>query len=535
MSPERRLEKIIEETQDRIAGYRELFENASDMLFIVDVTPEQRFILKASNPASEEKLGIIEKEVVGKFLEEVFSGDQLNQYLERLRHCISVGTAQRYSDEYNTPSGYRYFQTILAPVFNDENRLHRIVGVSHDISELKDYERKLRTINWTLAALNRSTYSLIHAQSELELFQKCCEAITSDGSAYSLAFISQYFPESETIEIIAIGGVLADQLHISADQLIELAKTYKLTFQSFASGVTQVNNDLLYRLDFSSGISRYHGELKSGIAVALKVNNKFSKSLRTLNIYANERDAFGADEVKLLEAFAAELIYGIESRQMTMAYEVSIESQRKQEKSLIDAFETALGALANALQFRDPYTAGHQYRVADLASAIALRLGLAPFNIYWLRLAATVHDIGKIKIPAEILSKPSALTLLEYALLKEHPQTGYEILKDIDFPFPVATIVQQHHEYIDGSGYPLGLKGDDILQESRILTVADIVEAMSSHRPYRPAQGLDAALDEIRRMRGQQLDADVVDICMKLFKEEHYQFPVAEVIKHGRA
>lgn len=175
-------------------------------------------------------------------------------------------------------------------------------------------------------------------------------------------------------------------------------------------------------------------------------------------------------------------------------------------------------ALAQTTETRDPYTSGHQNRVARLALAIAEQLGLEEKTIDGIRMAGLVHDIGKIQVPAEILGKPGKLTEMEFNLIKVHPQVGYDILKTIEFPFPVARTVLQHHERMDGSGYPFGLKGDQILLEARILAVSDVVEAMASYRPYRPALGLEKALEEIQRNKETFYDADVVNACLRVFQ-----------------
>ncbi len=179
----------------------------------------------------------------------------------------------------------------------------------------------------------------------------------------------------------------------------------------------------------------------------------------------------------------------------------------------------------NLGEMRDPYTAGHERRVGEVAVAIGGQLGLDSGRIEGLRVAGYLHDIGKIKLPAEILSKPTRLTSAEYALIKEHPQSGFEILKSVDFPWPVAQVALQHHERVDGSGYPHGLKGEDILLEARIMAVADVVEAMSSHRPYRAGLGIDSALAEIENGRGALYDPAIADACLNLFRNEHYAIP----------
>lgn len=196
-------------------------------------------------------------------------------------------------------------------------------------------------------------------------------------------------------------------------------------------------------------------------------------------------------------------------------------------KESFDRLRKALGgtvrAIASLVETRDPYTAGHQNRVADLARTIAREMGLSGERIEGLRMAGIIHDIGKVSVPSEILSTPKRLTDLEFRLIKTHAQSGYDILKDIEFPWPVARMVLEHHERMNGSGYPNGLTGDNILVESRILSVADVVEAMATHRPYRPSLGLDAALEEITRNKGLLYDTDAVNACLRIFKEKGYK------------
>ena len=202
------------------------------------------------------------------------------------------------------------------------------------------------------------------------------------------------------------------------------------------------------------------------------------------------------------------------------------EAEEKLEKtleSLKKAVGTTVQVLVSVLEARDPYTSGHQSHVAKLACDIAEEMGLPPDTIEGLRMAGSIHDIGKLAVPAEILSKPTRLTDIEYSLIKEHPQSGFNMVKDVDSPWALAEILYQHHERMDGSGYPRHLKGKDILLEARILTVADVVEAMSSHRPYRPTLGIKAALEEIEKNRGTLYDPNVVDACLKLFREKDYK------------
>jgi len=214
-----------------------------------------------------------------------------------------------------------------------------------------------------------------------------------------------------------------------------------------------------------------------------------------------------------------------------MGYLRDITARKRAEAELTKSFERiqrrlaeTVAALASMTEKRDPYTAGHQQRVTQLARAIAMEMHLPEDQVQGIVVAATLHDIGKIYEPAEILSKPDILTEIEFLMMKVHPEVGYDILKNIEFPWPVAQIVLQHHERHDGSGYPKGLKGEEILPEARILAVADVVEAMASHRPYRSALGVKSALDEITKNRGVLYDPEVVDTCLKLFKEKKFNF-----------
>jgi len=180
-------------------------------------------------------------------------------------------------------------------------------------------------------------------------------------------------------------------------------------------------------------------------------------------------------------------------------------------------------AMSTVVETRDPYTAGHQQNVSNIAVAIAEEMALSRDMVEGIRLAGQIHDLGKIAIPAEILSKPGRISNDEFNLIKSHPRMGSDIIKNIDFPWPIAEIVLQHHEKMDGSGYPNGLCGDEILLESRILSVADVVEAMASHRPYRASLGLDVALEEIKKYRGSSFDADVADACFRVFKYDYWK------------
>ncbi|MBP8609678.1 MAG: HD domain-containing protein, partial [Syntrophaceae bacterium] len=201
------------------------------------------------------------------------------------------------------------------------------------------------------------------------------------------------------------------------------------------------------------------------------------------------------------------------------------ENLRRTLESLRKAVGATIQVMVSAVEARDPYTAGHQVRSADLARAIATEMELPPEKIDGIRMAGAIHDIGKLSVPAEILTKPTRLTNLEHSLVKEHAKRGYEMLKNVESMWPLAQIVYQHHERMDGSGYPQGLKGEDIILEARIMAVADVVESMASHRPYRASLGLEEALREIEKNKKILYDEAVVSACLRLFREKGYRLP----------
>ncbi|MCX5830668.1 MAG: PAS domain S-box protein [Deltaproteobacteria bacterium] len=261
-------------------------------------------------------------------------------------------------------------------------------------------------------------------------------------------------------------------------------------------------------------------------------NREWARELGLVSFVGYQLRVPGGKTMGVLALFAKHPILSSEDAMLDgLSSTVALVIQRDvAEKSLRGALErlhkaigTTIQVMVSAVETRDPYTAGHQIRSADLARAIGTEMGLPQEKIDGIRMAGSIHDIGKLSIPAEILSKPTKLTNIEFSLIKEHAQTGYEMLKDVESPWPLAEIVYQHHERMDGSGYPRNLKGDDILMEARIMAISDVVESMASHRPYRPALGLNAALEEIENNKGTFYDANAADACLRLFREKGFQ------------
>ena len=224
------------------------------------------------------------------------------------------------------------------------------------------------------------------------------------------------------------------------------------------------------------------------------------------------RTVENAIRIKVLEDRARDYNEGLE------------EQVRIRTEKLRRSLSSTIEVLARTVEVRDPYTAGHQLRVTRLARAITTEMGLSEYQSDAVQMAGLVHDLGKMSVPSEILAKPGVITRAEFELIKQHPQVGYELLRDVEFDWPLADIVVQHHERVDGSGYPKGLSGDDILLEAKVIAVADVVEAMASHRPYRPSLGIDAALEEIAVKKGTHFDPATVDACLRVFRDREFNW-----------
>jgi len=267
--------------------------------------------------------------------------------------------------------------------------------------------------------------------------------------------------------------------------------------------------------------ARQYG-IRSVVCIPLRVEGGWRG---VLIIYAASPNAFEAQAIDVFQHLAEQIAHAVHASDQGMALTAGQIVLENTQKQLTQALSAMVAPMIAAMEMRDPYTAGHESRVADIAVAIGEEMGWREERLHGLRVAAQVHDIGKISIPAEILTKPTKLSTGEWAVIREHPETGYTILKDIPFAWPVAEIVRQHHERLDGSGYPRGLKGDEILPEAMILAVADVVEAMASYRPYRPAIKLNIVLQEIQKQAGTLLDAEAVRVCVSLFRDKHFMVP----------
>ena len=333
----------------------------------------------------------------------------------------------------------------------------------------------------------------------------CVKRSIEENAPYALAFLDLNMPPGPD------GQWTAEQIHgLDSSVNIVIVTGYRAGDSGELAHRASISDKLLYlQKPF------HHREI---IQFATALTAKWQAEKQLLSIHSDLED--------LVERRTAELV------ESNKQLKIEIANRKRMQLELQDSFEnlkmvmnSTIQAITMTIEKRDPYTSGHQQRVAELTRAIAREIGLADNQIEGIYMAAAIHDIGKISLPAEILSKPVKLSDIELILIQAHAQTGYDILKGIQFPWPIAEIVLQHHERVDGSGYPRHLVGDDILLEARIVGVADVVETMASHRPYRPSRGIDKALEEISQNRGILYDPLVVDTCLKLFYEKGFELP----------
>ena len=381
----------------------------------------------------------------------------------------------------------------------------------------------LQKQNWALLAHAMASSALVRSHNQDELIEGVCSAIVNQPP-YILAWVGLAMHDDlKTVQVIGTHGVAADyarniDVKWSPDTSAGHGPTGECIQTSSPVLISDSDNDprfLPWRED-----SKSYG-IRSVIAVPIKDHEP--QAIGALTVYANLPNAFGEIEIQLFESLAQEIGFGLVAIEKQRVLDEEIMKRERLHVQLVDSLNATIEAMSKTMEWRDPYTAGHQKKVALLSQAIARKLGWSDKQIKGLYLAALVHDMGKIATPSEILTKPSKLSDAEMALIHEHPQAGYDILKDIPFTWPIAQAVYQHHERLDGSGYPNGLSGDAIIPEARILAVADTIEAMSYHRPYRPALGLERALEQIKADAGIGLDSQVVNAACTILDDATFR------------
>lgn len=510
--------KRAEEEQRAAALYaRSLIEASLDPL--VTISPEGK--ITDVNQMTEDVTGIARTALIGTDFADYFTEPE--QARAGYRQVLAQGYVRDYPLTIRHGSGRTTDVLYNATVYrNEAGELQGVFAAARDITERKRGELALERANRALRTLSACNTTLVHVGNESELLDSICRIIVETGG-YRMAWVG--VPEQDPAKMVrAVAhygheeGYLAVAKFSWADTEIGRGPTGT----AIRTGTVQVNQNFLANPQVApwQEAARQRG-YQSSIALPLKSS---AGTFGVLTIYAPEPDAFDEGEVGLLRELAEDLAFGIETLRMRADRDRIAREHLHHAEMLKQSLQDSIKAIADTIEMRDSYTAGHQRRVGQLAVAISKELGLSEDAILGIGLAAGIHDLGKISVPAEILAKPSKLTDIEFMLIKSHAQAGYNILKDIKFPWPIANMVWQHHERLDGTGYPQGLKDGEILLESRIMAVADVVEAMASHRPYRAALGIDVALKEIERGRGMAYDPAVVDACLKLFREGRFAF-----------
>ena len=512
VSEMRAAEEALRKTERR---FREIFETAPEGIF--QTTKEGRSL--ALNPAGAKMLGFPSSDDAVASITDSAHDVWLNPE-DRARYVQLLEDKSEVRDfpcQFKRTDGTPIWVSLTARrVCGQDGETLYYQGFMEDITERKALEVDLSARVRELNVLSEMDSALLHARTEEELLTEYCRILVELGG-YRMAFVgfAEEGPEKRILPVAHYGH---------EDGYLKLLNA---TWSDTERGRGPVGScirtgEVAVVKDFAAdpATAPWHEEAaKRGYKSCISIPFRQSASeMACLTAYGTRVSRWSDPERKLMDQVASALGFGI----TTLRTEIA--KDRFQE-DLRASLEQTILVVAGTIEQRDPYTAGHQRRVADLCGHIAKAMGLSADRTHGLQLAANIHDLGKIGIPSELLAKPGHLSKSEFSLMRDHAEMGYEIIKKVHFPWPIAVMVRQHHERLDGSGYPQGLKAEDILLESKILAVADVVEAMITHRPYRVALGMDAALDEVLALRGLKYDPAVVDACVNLFRQEDYQFP----------
>lgn len=473
------------------------------------------FTFLACNESCAKVMGLGNSmEIIGKKDEDFFSPEQVTKYrgddIQVLEHGVTLDMEESYIFGGNEIT----IQTVKTPMRDDDGKITGILGISWDITQRKRSEIELENSNRALKTLSIVNRLIVHRDDESSLPREICKAIV-ELNDYPLAWVG-FLDSGSTysLEIIAIAGIEAESLKQSRLSISAEESTARIIFREHMA----VTHENMADAPFFRQLQSNTGTLNYTAGITMPLEHAGSV-FGLLQVYTGNTQRFSTIETALLNEMAEDLAYGISNIRLKASHEKALLENTAHLRKIRDNLKATIAAISSSIEARDPYTAGHQQRVAVLAAAIARKMGLDENCIEGIHMGAMIHDIGKLQIPAEILSKPSRLSTVEYELIKQHPAVGYNILRNIDSPWPLAEIAWQHHERYDGSGYPQGFKGEEIILEARIVAVADTVEAMSSHRPYRPGLSIKLAIDEIITNSGRLYDPAVVEACVALYKD----------------
>jgi PAS domain S-box-containing protein len=517
--------RLYEETRQLAAFNESIVQSMAEGIIVEDTEGIFTFV----NPAATAILGYSPEELLGQHWTAIIPPDQ-----HPIVHAVSErrmrGEADHYELELVRKDGRRLSALVSDSPRFEEGRFAGTLAVFTDITQRKRAERLLQALNQAALAMERALTPeeiFTAVAEELKKLGFSCIVFLTDESQSRLLIRYVSYEAGALKALEKLTGLKIENFSIPIETTDVYRKVVRERKAAFIGNVEDITRRFLPK-----PLKKFTGQIMRILKIARSITAPLIVEDEVIGLLSVESDDLTEDDIPAISAFAHQMAAAWRKATLLQDLERSLaEVERAQEElrhsyaQLRKAFEGTIHVLVSAIEMRDPYTAGHQRRVADLARAIATEMGLSREQIEGIHIAAVIHDIGKIAVPAEILSKPGPLTDLQYGLIQAHSQVGHDILNGtIEFPWPVAQIVLQHHERMDGSGYPQGLSGEEILPEARILAVADVVEAMSSHRPYRPARGIDEALDEISQNRGTLYDPEAVDACLKLFNEKGFEF-----------
>lgn len=473
-----------------------------------------------ANRAYQQYFGEGGRSVIGGNVFDYVPAEERAVIREQVERMTPEQPVARYEHRVLNVQGQLRWQHWVDRAVFDGDRMTAIQSTGTDVTDQVGYARELERVTRILQTLSRCNSALVHARDETRLLSDICRHIVRTGG-YRMAWVGLVEQDAagrRVRPVASCGEGQAFGAELEAAWNGNGPSPYSISAAA-ASGETTVLQRLAERTDAYPWAA---AAVECGFrAIAVIPLVEEEQVFGAMAILSDDAMAFQPSEVKLLLELAQDVAYGIHALR-DAGERRRLERERiRQAKRLQEVLVQTIQAMGLAVEKRDPYTAGHQTRVSQLAAAIAEEMGLPRDQVEGVRLGALVHDIGKIAIPAEILSRPGTLSQLEYSMIRPHAEVGHEIMERVPFPWPVAEMIWEHHERLDGSGYPRGLKDGSILLESRILAVADTVEAATNHRPYRPGKPVEAILGEIEMQTG-KFDPAVVDACVRLFREKHF-------------
>ncbi|MCX6005113.1 MAG: PAS domain S-box protein [Chloroflexi bacterium] len=486
---------------------QQLIDTSNSMIVGLDLEGN----ITSFNKAAEQITGYTQEELAGRNWFEVLVPRELYPQVWKEFEGLPAGELNKnFENPIRTKSGEERYIVWQISEVREQNRITGLVSFGIDITERLQASEQIKINEARLESLLKiARYRATSTQEFLDYALD--EAINLTGS--KIGYIYHYYEDREEFVLNTWSKGVMKEVTIQEPQTVYQLDKTGIWGEAVRQRKAIIVNDFEAPHPLEKGYPEGHARLHKYLTIPVILSDKI---VAVVDV-ANKDNDYDESDVRQLTLL-------VDSVWKILQQKESEENLEKSYKTLQKALTETISSMAKIVEMRDPYTAGHQIRVAILATAIAEEMNLPQEKVAYLRLAATVHDIGKLYVPAEILSKPGKLSDLEMRIIWTHAQGSYDILGGIEFPWPIADIVVQHHERMDGSGYPNGLRGDEILTESRILAVADVVEAMQSYRPYRPSLGIERALDEIDRNKGTLFDADAVDACIRLFKEKDFKF-----------